>query len=151
MKKFDFKLDKLMSYKEQTLGNERMTLGALNGEMERTQARLDALTAEKEKCAAEMEAKRVSGELTPLGYQLYHKYDVFLKEEINAVKRVKAQIQARIDKQVEVLKNIKLETKSLETVKQSKLASYRKEEVKDAEHLLDEFVNTARAMRRVSV
>jgi flagellar export protein FliJ len=139
-----------MGYKEQLLGNERMTLAALHGEMERTAAMLEAITGEKAKCDTELAQKQGDGELTPLAYQLYYRYDSFLKEEILRIKKSMAQLAARIEKQVEVIKNIKLETKSLETVRKSKLANYKKEELHNAELLMDEFVNTAKIMSRVN-
>ena len=146
MKKFYFRLDKIMNYKEQVLGNERMTMANLLGEKEKVLKRLSALISDKERCDRELEEKQFSGTITTIAFQVYHRYDQFLKSEIIEVKKALAMIEARIEKQVEVLKKIKLEAKSLETVKDSKLADYRKEEIKSEELYMDEYVNTVRVM-----
>jgi len=146
MKKFNFRLDKLMNYKEQVLDNEKMTLSNLLSEKERASNRLNAFQKEKKKCAGELEEQRQNGGITTVDFQLYYKYDLYLNEQIKEVKKMLALIGARIEKQIEVLKNIKLETKSLETVKNSKLADHRKEVIKSDELFIDEFVNSTRAI-----
>ena len=151
MKKFNFRLDKLMNYKEQVLDNEKMTLSNLLCEKEKATNRLNALQKEKKKCADELEEQRESGEITTVEYQLYYKYDLYLNEQIREVMKSLALIGARIEKQIEVLKNIKLETKSLETVKNSKLADHRKEVIKSDEVFIDEFVNSVRAINGGSI
>ena len=147
MKKFDFRLDKIMNYKEQVLDNEKMALANLENEKEKNVKVLNALQLEQEKCANELKEKQDSEEeITSVAFQLYYKYDQYLSEQIKEVMKSLALIGARIEKQVEVLKKVKLEAKSLETVKNSKLADYRKEEIKSEELFMDEFVSTARVM-----
>ena len=148
MKRFFFRLDKIMNYKEQVLGNEKMTMANLLSEKEKVAKRLTALISEKERCDRELEEKQFSGEITTIAFQVHHRYDQFLKTEIKEVKKAMAMIEARIEKQVEVLKKVKLETKTLETVKDSKLADYRKEEIKSEELFMDEYVNTVRVMNQ---
>ena len=146
MKKFNFRLDKIMNYKEQVLGNEKMTMANLLNEKEKVIMRLTALLRDKERCDSELEEKQYGGEITTIAFQVYHRYDQFLKTEIKEVRKALAMIEARIEKQMEVLKKVRLETKSLETVKDTKLADYRKEEIKDAEHLMDEYISAVRVM-----
>jgi flagellar export protein FliJ len=146
MKKFNFRLDKLMNFKSQVLDNEKMTLANLDNEKNKAIMKLNSLQQEKDKCAGELREKQDSEEITTSAFQLYYKYDQYLSEQIKEVMTALALIGARIEKQIEVLKKIKLETKSLETVKNSKLADYRKEEIKSEEHFMDEFVSTARVM-----
>jgi flagellar biosynthesis chaperone FliJ len=47
-----------------------------------------------------------------------------------------------------LIKKLKLETKSLETLKTSRYDEYKKEDQKAEEHQLEEFVSTAKIMRR---
>jgi flagellar export protein FliJ len=147
VKKFNFKLEKLLSYKDQLLESEMGTLAGLNAEMKRAGDRLDALAAKKLQNRAELEARQSAGSILPAACQIYFRYDNYLKAEITDAKRLVALIAAKIEKQIEVIKELRLETKSLELMKEAKLASYRKEELKAAEQQMDEFVNTARVMR----
>jgi flagellar FliJ protein len=147
MKKFTFKLDKLLSYKDQVLDNEMMRLSALNEQQKEAESRLAALEARREKASGELREKQARGEVSTAEYQLSFRYDRALKEDAAETKRALAVIAAKIDKQVEVIKNVKLETKSLEIMKESKLAVYNKEALKDEELRIDEYVNTAKAMR----
>ena len=52
-------------------------------------------------------------------------------------------------KQVERVKDLKIETKSLETIKESRFEEYKKEDLKKTELFMDEFVSTARVMDKV--
>jgi flagellar export protein FliJ len=147
VKKFEFKLDKLLRYKDQLLESELAVLAGLNAEMKRADDRLKALTAKRLANRAELEEKQSSGAILPAACQIYFRYDNYLRAEITDAKRLIALIAAKIEKQIEVIKELRLETKSLELMKEAKLTSYRKEELKAAEQQMDEFVNTARVMR----
>ena len=147
MKKFTFKLDKLLNYKDQVLENEMMKLSALNEQLRGAESQLAALEAKREKAAEALREKQTRGEVSTVEYQLSFRYDRAMKEEIGETKRMLAVIAAKIEKQVDVIKNVKLETKSLEVMKESKLAVYNKEVLKDEELRIDEYVNTAKVMR----
>ncbi|MDR1135009.1 MAG: flagellar export protein FliJ [Clostridiales Family XIII bacterium] len=147
MKKFKFKLDKLLDYKDQLLDNELMTLAALNEEMNKVNAAIGKLRAERDRAAAEMREKGDSEEgVKPVDYQIFFRYDASLKEEIRDLKTVAAHLTGQIEKQIELIKKLRLETKSLEVMKESKLAGYKKEIIKAEELMIDEYVNTVRVM-----
>jgi flagellar export protein FliJ len=150
VKAFKFKLDRLLHYKDQLLESELAALAALRGEMKRADDRKASLTDEKRTCGRELRAKQMSGALTPAACQIYFRYDNFLTAEITGVEGLIARIAAKIEKQLEVIKNLRLETKSLEIMKDSKLSAYRKEVQKAEEQQIDEFVNTTRVMRAIS-
>jgi flagellar biosynthesis chaperone FliJ len=78
---------------------------------------------------------------------MYFRYEDFLKTEIQKARKLAAQLAHRIEKQVDVIKDLRLETKSLELLKEAKLKVYRKEEIKDNERQVEEYVNTSRLMR----
>ncbi|MDR0424050.1 MAG: flagellar export protein FliJ [Clostridiales Family XIII bacterium] len=147
MKKFKFKLDKLLGYKDQLLENEMLTLAALNEEMGKANAEIKRLRAERERLAADMRGKADSKEgAKPADYQIFSRYDNSLKEEIRGLKAVVASLAVQIEKQIEAIKKLKLETKSLEIMKESKLAGYRKEAMKADELMIDEYVSTVKVM-----
>jgi flagellar export protein FliJ len=143
MKKFEFQLDKLLSYKGQMLDSELMTLAVLNSQLTDAQQELHKLQDEQEQCRVEFESK-IKEMTTPATCQTYTFYTEHLKEQIqNAVKIIDT-IATQIDRQIEIIKKLKLEAKSLETMKNSRYAEYKKEDLKAAELQIEEFVSTAK-------
>lgn len=148
MKKFEFQLEKLLSYKGQMLDSELMTLAVLNSQLAEAQHRLLALQTEREECGVEFGNKMLE-KTTPATCRMYVHYAEHLKEQILNTQRTIEGITAQIDKQVELIKKLKMETKSLETLKTARYDEYKKEDLKAAELQLEEFVSTSKIMRKV--
>ena len=147
MKKFEFQLEKLLSYKGQMLDSELMALAVLNSQLSDAQHKLYALKEEQEQYQAEFKSK-ILEKTTPATCQMYVSYKEHLKTQIlNTEKTIEA-ITAQLDRQIELIKKLKLETKSLETLKTSRYDEYKKEDLKAAEHQLEEFVSTTKIMRK---
>ncbi|MBR0597532.1 flagellar FliJ family protein [Sinanaerobacter chloroacetimidivorans] len=147
MKKFQFHLEKLLSYKGQMLDSEMMTLAVLNEEMKVSQEKLLALQADLDCCCRELEDKMLQ-KTTPAACQLHVRYKEHLKLQIKQMEKEIAKLSLRIDNQIDTIKNLKLETKSLETIKSSRYDEYKKEDLKAAELQVEEFVSTAKMMIR---
>lgn len=147
MKKFEFQLEKLLSYKGQMLDSEMMTLAVLNNQLSEEQHKLRALQMELEQCRKEFEDKMLE-KTTPATCRMYIYYSEHLKEKIMQVQRNIEKIKAQLDKQIELIKKLKLETKSLETLKTSRYDEYKKEDMKAAEKQLEEFVSTVKVIRK---
>ena len=147
MKKFEFQLEKLLSYKGQMLDSELMTLAVLNNQLSDAQHTLFALQAEQVQCRAEFEIK-MREKTTPAICRMYNFYKEHIKEQILNTEKTIESISAQIDKQIELIKKLKLETKSLETLKTSRYDEYKKEDMKAAELQLDEFVSTTKILRK---
>ncbi|NLT48904.1 MAG: FliJ family protein [Clostridiales bacterium] len=148
MKKFQFHMEKLLSYKGQLLDSEKMNLAVLNNLLRDAQERLESLEREQSRSKAEFES-RMKEQITPVDCQVYASYESYIKEQIHICKMEIYEISEQIEKQVERVKNLKVETKSLETIKESRFVEYQKEGLKKSELLLDEFVSTARVMSEV--
>lgn len=148
MKKFEFNLDKLLSYKGQLLDSELMTLGVLNNQLSEAQRRLFALLTEQEKCRAEFERKVQEQSTTAAICRTYSHYTEHLRNQIKAAQITVENITAQVNRQIEAVKKIKLETKSLETIKTSRYDEYKKEDRKAAELQLEEFVSTEKILRK---
>lgn len=147
MKKFEFQLEKLLSYKGQVLDSELMTLAVLNNQLSEAQHRLHSLQEEQEMNRVEFECK-IQEKTTPATCQMYLSYKEHVKGQIlNTEKTIEA-ITAQLDRQIELIKKLKLETKSLETLKTSRYDEYRKEDLKAEEHRLEEFVSAAKIIRK---
>lgn len=145
MKKFEFQLEKLLSYKGQILDSELMTLAVLNTQLSDAQKKMLELQAEQEQCRAEFEI-RVLAKTTPAACRTYAAYTEHLREQVRNTQITIESITAQLNKQIEVIKKLKMETKSLETLKTSRYDEYKKEGLKAAERQIEEFVSTAKIM-----
>jgi flagellar export protein FliJ len=148
VKKFEFQLEKLLSYKGQILDSEMMTLAVLNNQLSEEQERLHKLRMEREECGAECENKMLE-RTTPATCRMYGHYAEHLKEQILHTQRTIEGLTVQIDRQVELIKKLKMETKSLETLKTARYDEYKKEDLKAAELQIEEFVSTSKIMRKV--
>lgn len=147
MKKFEFQLEKLLSYKGQMLDSEMMTLAVLNNQLAEEQHNLLMLQMEQEQCRKDFERKMLE-KTTPATCRMYIYYSEHLKEKILLVQRTIEGIKAHLEKQIELIKKLKLETKSLETLKTSRYDEYKKEDLKAAEKQLEEFISTVKVIHR---
>ena len=147
MKKFEFQLEKLLSYKGQMLDSELMTLAVLNNQLSDAQHMLQELREEQEQCRMEFESKMLEI-TTPATCRMYLSYTEHLKEQILNTEKAIEVLTAQIDRQIEIIKKLKLETKSLETLKTSRYDEYKKEDLKAAEQQLEEFVSTAKIISK---
>lgn len=147
MRKFQFHMEKLLSYKGQVLDSEMMNLAVLNNMLENVQKRLAALENEAEKCRNEYQ-NEIENQLTPAGCRTYASYDKYIRDQKNICTAEAEGIKRQIESQIERVKNLKVETRSLETIKESRLDEYKKENLKKAELFIDEFVARSRIVNK---
>jgi len=146
MKKFKFHLGKLLSYKDQNLENEMMILAALNKHLLEEQKILLALRNEQDNCVSNFERDMAVG-ITPNACQVHLRYLDFLKEQIKAMLKKISELSEKIDIQIDVVKNLKLETRSLEIIRETRYDEYKKEMLKESEKEIDEFMTTAKIIK----
>lgn len=149
MKKFQFQMEKLLSYKEQILDSEMMNLAVLNGLLKSAIEKLKGLEEEREKYKEEFGLK-MSQQITAATCSMYASYEKHIKEQIRLSEKEIRVIEKQIEEQIERVKNLKMETKSLETIKESRYVEYKKEELKKEEQFIDEFVSGSRVMGTVN-
>lgn len=147
MKKFNFHLDKLLSYKEQNLDNEMMILGEFNKELDQCEKNLVFLQNKLIHKTKEYE-NALLGSISPLACQVHLRYLDAVKEEIKVAEKELEKIRVKVEKQIEVVKNIKLETRSLEIMKEKRYDEYIQEVNKETEKELEDFVTTAGEMKK---
>ncbi|HZK01785.1 MAG TPA: flagellar export protein FliJ [Anaerovoracaceae bacterium] len=150
MKKFQFHMQKLLSYKEQTLDSELMNLAVLNGLLRREIEKLNQLKSEQAKHKEEFELK-IRNQITPAAYRMYDSYAQYLVENIRMCEEEIALIEDQIEKQIGRVKELKIETKSLETIKEHRYEEYKKENIKKNERLMDEFVSRGRIVEKSQI
>lgn len=146
MKKFQFHLGKLLSYKDQNLENEMMILGGLTRQLSDEMDKQLDLEDQQEKCQKNYE-RDMANSITPTACQVYRHYMSFLKEQIQIIEKRIDEITEKIDIQIEVVKNLKLETRSLEIVKENRYDEYKKELIKENEKEMEEFITTSKIMK----
>ena len=146
MKKFQFHLGKLLSYKDQNLENEMMILGGLTRQLSDEMDKQLDLEDQQEKCQKNYE-RDMATSITPTACQVYRHYMSFLKEQIQIIEKRIDEITEKIDIQIEVVKNLKLETRSLEIVKENRYDEYKKEMIKENEKEMEEFITTSKIMK----
>ena len=149
MKKFEFHLEKLLSYKGQMLDSELMTLAVLNNQLSEAQHKLLLLQNDQEQCRLEFTSKMLVI-TTPATCQMYTYYKEHLKEQMKDTEKTIEMITVQVEKQVELIKKLKLEAKSLETLKTSRFDEYKKEDLKAAEQQIEEFVLTSKIIKKTS-
>jgi flagellar protein FliJ len=139
MKKFQFPLDKLLTYKNQILENELQLLAELNLEHQMALEKMSVIQKNYEKCKAKLDNK-LSAQSTPAECQLYMYYIVDLNEQTKQVQLEIERISMRIVEQVNQVKQLKMETKAVENLKETRMEDFRKAEAKRIEAEMDEFV-----------
>jgi len=148
MKKFQFAMETILSYKGQILDSEMMNLAVLRDLLGNVQKRLEGLEQERLKTKQEFETK-VSIEVTSADWQAYASYEKHIKEQKKICAKEIAELEEQISLQLERIKKLKIETKSLETIKESKFEEYKKEDLKRTEQFVDEFISGSRVMSKV--
>ena len=146
MKKFQFQLGKLLSYKDQNLENEMMIMGGLTRQLSEEMDKMLDLEDQRDKCQANYE-NDMAASITPTACQVYIHYMSFLKEQIAIVEKRIDEITEKIDLQIEVVKNLKLETRSLEIVKENQFDEYKKEMLKESEKEIEEFISNSNLVK----
>ena len=144
MKKFKFSLDSVLSYKQQVLDALKGEHAAILAQVREQEAVLDAVWQEYRDCNSEF-SRRKAGGMTIADAMFYE----------NGLRALEAEIQRETDKLAELQKkeeakrqevvDAKIDTSSIEKLKEHKLEDYKKAVQKAEENLIDEFVSSARA------
>ncbi|MEI8217028.1 MAG: flagellar FliJ family protein [Eubacteriales bacterium] len=146
MKKFNFAMENLLSFKNQILDNELQILSELNRQHENTLIKMSKIHENYENCKANLNQKLIQS-ASPQECQMYMYYIVDLNEQTKAVQREIDKVSMRIVEQIHKVREMKMETKSLETLKEKKFAEYKKAVIKTNELHMDEFIAGTRYLK----
>jgi|GEM_PF-491057 flagellar export protein FliJ len=139
MKKFEFKLEKLLSYKTQMTDSELLKLAELRKQQEIREEELKDILRKREDCRQEFEG-RLTTAVAPSYYRTHLLYMEELEIRIRMKKEQVTQARALVQQQLDVVRAMKLETKSLETIRSSRFEEYKQVNQKKAEEEVEEFV-----------
>lgn len=142
MKKFQFTLAKLLSYKEQVLQKEKNDLAELRRQqmvMADEKQEIIALCSTKND---EFISKSKNG-LTMLEIAMQKTFINSLHESIHLKQSEIEKMEVRIQKQLEIVIEATKEISSIEKLKEKQLDEYKKKDQKEQELFIEEFVSNA--------
>ena len=144
MKKFKFSLDSVLSYKEQILESLQGEHAAIIAEVREQEEVLEAAWQEYRDCDAEYSRRKAEG-ITITDAMVYQNGLRVLERNIQRETDKLEQLRKKEEAKRQEVVNAKIDTSSIEKLKEKKLELYNKEAAKSEEVLIDEFVSSARA------
>ena len=144
MKKFKFSLDSVLSYKQQVLDALKGEHAAILAQVREQEEVLEAVWQEYRDCDAEYSRRKAEG-ITITDAMIYQNglrvLERDIQRETDKLEALKKKEEAKRQEVVDA----KIDTSSIEKLKEKKLDLYNKEVAKSEEVLIDEFVSSARA------
>ncbi|MDE7171274.1 MAG: flagellar export protein FliJ [Oscillospiraceae bacterium] len=144
MKKFKFALDSVLSYKEQVLESLQGEHAAILAQVREQEEVLEAVWQDYRDCNEEYRQRKEEG-ITITDAMVYQNglrvLERNIQTETEKLEELKKQEEAKRQEVVDA----KIDTSSIEKLKDKKLELYNKEVAKSEELLIDEFVSSARA------
>ena len=144
MKKFKFALDSVLSYKQQVLDALQGEHAALLAQVRAQEEVLDAVWKEYRDCDDEYRQRKAEG--IPIGDALFYQNGLrVLEQDIQRETDKLEALRRKEEKKRREVVDAKIDTSSIEKLKEHKLEDYHKAVQKAEEALIDEFVSSARA------
>lgn len=143
MKRFNFSLDTVLSYKQQVLDALEVEHAAALARVRAQEDILEAAWTEYREFDAEFRTRKAEG-MTITEATLYESslraQELRIQQETVKLEKLQKKEEEKREEMVEAKKD----TSSLEKLKDKKLELYQKAVQKDEERLIEEFVSTAR-------
>ena len=150
MKKFKFSLDSVLSYKQQVLDSLKGEHAAILAQVREQEGVLEAVWQDYRDCNEEYRQRKMEG-LTVTDAMLYQNGLRALEREIERETAKLEELRRKEEKKRQQVVDAKIDTSSIEKLKEHKLEDYRKAEQKDEEQRIEEFVSTTRAMAAMGI
>ena len=148
MKKFKFSLDSVLSYKEQVLDSLKIEHAAIVAQVRTQEKVLEAVWQEYRDCDAEYSQRKAEG-MTISDALVYQNGLRVLERDIQRETDKLDELRKKEEAKRQEVVNAKIDTSSIEKLKEKKLDLYNKEVAKSEEVLIDEFVSSARARANI--
>ena len=144
MKKFSFKLEPVLKYKNDTLEALRNEHAKILQRIVQQEEKIESMENSRNACAAEFDGKKLT-EITPMeaiNYQNYlQQQNVLINREYGVLQGIRKEEEAKKNEVLEARK----ESMIIEKLKEINLEEYRKVEAKAHEAFIEEFVSNARS------
>ena len=148
MKKFKFSLDSVLSYKQQVLDALKGEHAAILAQVREQEEVLEAVWKAYRDCNEEYRQRKAEG-ITVTDAMLYQNglrvLERDIQRETDKLEELRKQEEAKRQEVVDA----KIDTSSIEKLKEHKLEDYYKAVQKDEEKLIDEFVSSARVRANI--
>ena len=148
MKKFKFSLDSVLSYKERVLESLQGEHAVILARVREQEAALEAAWRDYRDCNEEYRQRKAEG-LSIADAMFYQNglrvLEARIDQETRRLEELKQQEEAKRQEVVDA----KIDTSSIEKLREHKLEDYHKAVQKAEEALIDEFVSSARARAAV--
>ena len=148
MKKFKFSLDSVLSYKQQVLDSLKGEHAAILAQVREQEDVLEAVWQDYRDCNEEYRQRKAEG-LSIADAMFYQNGLRVLEAEIERETAKLEELRSREEKKRQQVVDAKIDTSSIEKLKEKKLELYNKEVAKSEEVLIDEFVSSARARANI--
>lgn len=139
MKKFRFTLEKLKDYREQVLQTEKNNLGKLRQELNEIYDEVDelkrVLSIKNDELIALYKKGAVSFEIS-----VHKRFIISVQQEIKVKKQLAIIKEKEIEKQLIVVMEAAKDVKTLDNLEDKQLDEYKKQETKENELFIEEFV-----------
>lgn len=142
---FSFSLQRLLNYKEQLFDIERTILTDMNAELAKMNSELSELYREHREKSRELNNKLAVG-VTPYEMAAHKNYLRVIEDAIVEKQKQIAMQQQAINKQMDKVREAKMEITTMEKLREKKLEEYNYKDTKEQELFIDEFVSHARAV-----
>lgn len=148
MKKFKFSLDSVLSYKQQVLDALKGEHAAILAQVREQEEVLEAAWHSYRDCDEEYRQRKTEG-ITITDAMVYQNGLRVLERDIQRETEKLEALRKKEEKKRQEVVDAKIDTSSIEKLKEHKLEDYRKAEQKAEEVLIDEFVSSARARANI--
>lgn len=149
MKKFQFSLDSVLSYKQQVLEGIQNEYAALTAKVRRQEERVQAARQRYADLNQEFREKEASG-MTIAEALRYENGLRFLEQEIQREEKLLEEFRKQAEAKRQELVAARQDTATIEKLKEKKLEDYRKGVQKSEEQFIDELVSAQRAAANAS-
>ena len=148
MKKFKFSLDSVLSYKEQVLDTLKSEHAAILAQVRAQEDVLESVWRQYRECNEEYSRRKAEG-MTITDALVYQNglrvLERDIQRETDKLEELRKQEEAKRQEVVDA----KIDTSSIEKLKDKQLELYNKEVATSEEVLIDEFVSSARARANI--
>lgn len=147
MKKFFFKLESVLKYKNDNLNILRNEHAKILQRLASQEEKIAGLEKSRDAFAAEFDKKKMGGiaSMEAVNYQNYlTRQSVVIKREYDVLRAIHQEEEQKKNEILEMRK----ESVAIEKLKEINLEQYRKEESKEHEQFIEEFVSNSKVAER---
>ena len=150
MKKFKFRLQKVMEFKEEIERQRMLDLGRAKKRVSSEERKLEQLWKEDSDCRIQIEEKEKEDIINPVEMDLYYRYLRKLGSDMESQKERIQAAKNKMEEKRQILLTARKERKILEKLKEKKYFAYVTGIARKEQFYLDDLASTAFIRRRLN-